>query len=126
MVEETLNDEVGRPDVDGVDAGPCRESFPAEDSQLKGVWYDDFFVVYCILLYIADIITDILVSVKYFRNGDYVWFSLTLLCVVGASLVMMFFSLKWFYDDTAEEVSKTKIIVIHLLQLGPLKRYSTP
>ena len=110
---------------DNIDAGPRRERFFSQNSSLKAAWYDDLFAVVCTLLYLADVITDMLVSVKYFRSEDYIWFALTLSCVIGASIVMMVFSLKWFYDDTAEEVSKRRTIVIHLLQLGPLLRYRT-
>lgn len=111
------------PGVDKVDGEPRRDRLTNEDHSLKAAWYDYLYIGCSSVLYIADIVTDMLVSVKYFRNGDYIWFSLTLLCVVAASLVMMMFSLKWLYDDTDEQVNKTKAVVLHVLQIGPLKRY---
>ena len=111
--------------IDTIDAGPQRQHLPGQEHSLKAAWYDDLFVFYCIVVYLGDVTTDILVSIKYFRNGDYIWFSLTLGCILGASLVMNAFSLKWFYDDTDEAVSKTRIIILHIFQLGPLQRYST-
>ena len=109
-------------DLDRPDGEPRREKLTNEAHSFKAAWYDYLYIGYSSVLYISDVVTDVLVSAKYFRNGDYIWFSLTLLCVVAASLVMMMFSLKWFYDDTDEEVSKTKTVVLHVLQIGPLKR----
>ncbi len=108
--------------IDSPDAEPRRDKVSTKDPSLKAAWWEYLYIGGIVVFYIADVVTDLLVSVKYFRNGDYIWFSLTLLCVVGASLVMMMFSLKWFYDDTAEEESKTKTVVLHVLQLGPLQR----
>ena len=110
-------------DCDVKDAGPRRDKVSTTDPSLKAAWYDYLYIASSASFYIADVVTDLLVSVKYFRNGDYIWFGLTLSCVLGASLVMMVFSLKWFNDDTAKGVSKTKTVVLHVLQLGPLQRY---
>ena len=109
-------------DLDGdvEDAEPRRDRVSTQDPSLKAAWYDYLYIASSAIFYIADVVTDLLVSVKYFRNGDYIWFGLTLSCVLGASLVMMMFSLKWFHEY---EVSKTKTVVLHVLQLGPLLRY---
>lgn len=104
------------------DGGPTRNRFQTNDVSLKAAWYDYPYLFGSAVFYTGDVVTDILVSAKYFNNGDYIWFSLTLLCVVGASFVTMIFSLMWFYDDMETEASKTKIIILHAFQLGPLKR----
>ena len=122
MSKTSLVEEKQDLDVDLVDAKPTREHPSGNSEFLKAAWYDYPYIGGCVILYLADVVTDMLVSVKYFRNGDYIWFSLTLASVFGASFVMMIFSLKWFYDDTADEVSKTKTVLLHVLQLGPLKR----
>lgn len=116
---------------DRTDAGASRETFSSStvnvsttDNQTSKVhWYDDVYLLLCVIFYVGDVGTDMLVSVVYFKNENYVWFALTLTCVIGASLVMMGFSLSWYYDDTSPEVGKMKTVILHVLQLGPLQRY---
>lgn len=116
---------------DRTDAGASRETFSSStvnvsttDNQTSKVhWYDNVYLLLCVIFYVGDVGTDMLVSVVYFKNENYVWFALTLTCVIGASLVMMGFSLSWYYDDTSPEVGKMKTVILHVLQLGPLQRY---
>ena len=122
-MSDRLVDNCNDIDCDAEDAEPRRDRVSTRDPSLKAAWYDYLYIASSASFYIADVVTDLLVSAKYFRNGDYIWFGLTLSCVLGASLVMMMFSLKWFHEDTAKEVSKTKTVVLHVLQLGPLLRY---
>ncbi|XP_028411968.1 uncharacterized protein LOC114534698 [Dendronephthya gigantea] len=123
MSNKSLVDDSNNHRVDCKDGGPTRDRLSTSDQSLKAAWYDYLWIFGSVGFYIADVVTDILVSLKYFRNGDHIWFSLTLACVMSASLVMMMFSLKWYYEDTAEEASKATIVVLHVLQLGPLQRY---
>jgi hypothetical protein len=122
MSEKLVADNSKDVNFDVEDAEPRRGRVTTQDPSLKAAWYDYLYIGTSAGFYIADVVTDLLVSVKYFNNRDYIWFFLTLLCVFGASLVMMMFSLKWFYEDTAKEASKTKTVVLHVLQLGPLQR----
>ncbi|KAJ8034087.1 XK-related protein 6 [Holothuria leucospilota] len=70
--------------------------------------------VYCLFF------TDTLVTCQYFASGENAWGSLTLLFTIMPSVVIQFFSIRWYQMD--EDLSPAKWI-IHVLQLGPLYRY---
>ncbi|KAL6462948.1 hypothetical protein MHYP_G00293700 [Metynnis hypsauchen] len=73
---------------------------------------------------VADIGSDLLVSVQYFKEGKYTWFALTLSFIIIASLCTHVFSYVWFKDDKEnEELPKGCLVVVHLLQLGFFTRY---
>ncbi|KAL1006296.1 hypothetical protein UPYG_G00070400 [Umbra pygmaea] len=85
-----------------------------------------------LVLYQVDILTDVVLSVKYFLAGDCLWSVLTLLFVVIASLATNTFSYAWYRDDTLadEEDSRTSEVVrcgltgFHVCQMGVFMRYS--
>ncbi|XP_036414259.1 XK-related protein 9 [Colossoma macropomum] len=73
---------------------------------------------------VADIGSDLLVSLQYFKEGKCIWFALTLSFIIIASLCTHVFSYVWFKDDREnEELPKACLVAVHLLQLGFFTRY---
>ncbi|XP_041484932.1 XK-related protein 6-like [Lytechinus variegatus] len=96
---------------------------------------DALFFIVGMALYIADLVTDIVVGVQYFRRGDILWGSMTFVFVFVPSLVLQYFSLRWFVLDTRENEkdepkalkrqlrARCQWLITHALQLGAIKRY---
>ncbi|XP_054772465.2 XK-related protein 6-like [Lytechinus pictus] len=96
---------------------------------------DATFVLIGISLYIADLVTDILVGVQYLRQGDVLWSVMTFVFVFVPSLVLQCLSFRWFIldldDDTKYKSNSSlrklwawfKWLLTHVLQLGAIKRY---
>eukprot|EP00057_Strongylocentrotus_purpuratus_P011770 XP_011666244.1 PREDICTED: XK-related protein 4-like [Strongylocentrotus purpuratus] len=96
---------------------------------------DAIFVLAGIALYIADIVTDLLVGVQYLRQGDILWSIMTFVFVFVPSLVLQFFSFRWFILDLDQNTKynlrplRKKLwawcqwLASHILQLGAIKRY---
>lgn len=80
----------------------------------------DLWLLVSVLTFIADVVSDLLVSIQYYNQRNYWYFGLTLGLVSTASLILQIFSTKWFYDDGKKPTFK--IFVIHLFQIGPLYR----
>ncbi|KAG9283231.1 XK-related protein 9 [Astyanax mexicanus] len=82
-----------------------------------------------LLCSVADIGSDILVSVQYFTQGQEVWFALTVTFIIVGSLCTHVFSYAWFEDDAESEqmdtpaLSKAHLVVVHLLQMGCFTRH---
>ncbi|CAD5117922.1 DgyrCDS6667 [Dimorphilus gyrociliatus] len=92
-----------------------------------------------ILFYFFDVASDVFVAVLYFMNGKIWWFVLTVIFIVGPSLVSSAFSLYWYYVDYKklmicgdEEIIKLEKpskkrwfcrIFCVILQFGPVLRY---
>ncbi|KAI4880459.1 hypothetical protein NFI96_011291 [Prochilodus magdalenae] len=88
-------------------------------------WICTVIGLFCSL---ADIGSDLLVSVQYFKEGLYIWFGLTLSFMLIASLCAHIFSYVWFEDDRNQgpenvKLSKPCMVVVHLLQMGFITRY---
>jgi len=98
---------------------PPRQYHQIESQRVHIVW--DLFAIASILTFVADITSDIVVSVLYFVDGFYVWFALTFGFFILSSIVMQVFSAKWFYEDSEKHDWRTYLL--HLFQLGPLWRY---
>lgn len=81
---------------------------------------DDLWTFVSIITYLADVLTDVLVCVKYYRDNNIQWFGLTLSFVAVASFAMQLFSTKWLLEDGKRQSCFT--YVLHLLQLGPVWR----
>lgn len=97
---------------------PPREYVQIESHRVHIIW--DLFALASILTFIADIASDLVVSVLYFMDGSYLWFSLTLGFVLLSSIVMQVFSAKWFHEDG--ESKNWCTYLLHFFQLGPLVR----
>lgn len=89
-----------------------------EPQRVHIIW--DLFAAASVLTFLADISSDIAVSVLYCIDGSYLWFSLTIGFVVLSSIVMQVFSAKWFYEDDEELTCGTYLL--HIFQLAPLMR----
>uniref|UniRef100_A0A673A515 XK-related protein n=1 Tax=Sphaeramia orbicularis TaxID=375764 RepID=A0A673A515_9TELE len=88
-----------------------------------------------LVLYVADICTDIVLALKYFQEEHYVWSGLTLAFVLMGLLVTQIFSYSWYWDDlndtftnpegksTISGMSKDRLTVLHLFGMGIFTRY---
>ncbi|XP_016301542.1 XK-related protein 9 [Sinocyclocheilus anshuiensis] len=92
-------------------------------------WFRWLCTVFGLLFYLADIGSDFLLSVQYFKSGHVTWAALTLVFVLVGSLCIQIFSYAWFKDDKEnyEEddkgLSTCHLISIHVLQIGIFTRY---
>ncbi|XP_071481019.1 XK-related protein 6-like [Diadema antillarum] len=123
----------------------CSETTKAEESDGSGclvcIKEDHFtilnviFMLSGMILYVADIVTDLLVGVQYFRSDHYLWSIMTFLFVLIPSLILQYFSFRWFVSDLEKDsdhkdkglagglVCWCDWLATHVLQLGALKRY---
>lgn len=97
---------------------PPRSYRQIESQRVHVIW--DLFAIASILTFVADISSDIVVSVLYYVDGSYLWFSLTLGFVIVSSIVTQVFSAKWFHEDSEDQSWSTYLL--HLFQLGPIVR----
>lgn len=81
---------------------------------------DDLWTFVSVITFLADVLTDLLVSVRYYRESNFWWFGLTLSFLTLASFAMQLFSVKWLLEDGKRQSCFT--YVLHLLQLGPVWR----
>lgn len=81
---------------------------------------DDLWTFVSIITFVADIGSDLLVCVKYYRDKDLWWFGLTLGFLLAASFAMQLFSAKWLLEDGKRQHCFTYIL--HVLHLGPVQR----
>ena len=89
-----------------------------ESQRVHFIW--DAFAIVSILTYLADITSDVVVSVLYYIDGAYLWFALTIGFVLLSSIVMQVFSAKWFHEDSEHQTWSNYLL--HLFQMGPLVR----
>ncbi|XP_034038298.1 XK-related protein 4 [Thalassophryne amazonica] len=66
--------------------------------QRYSLW-DCLWVVAAVAVYVADVGTDVWLSVDYYLRRDYWWFGLTLFFVVLGSFSVQLFSFRWFVHD---------------------------
>lgn len=88
-----------------------------------------------LLMYVADMCTDIALVLTYFKEKHYLPAALTLLFIVVGLLVTQIFSLAWYWDDmncaltrgelktTLPGGSKRELVTLHLLGVGIFIRY---
>uniref|UniRef100_A0A9J8BBR1 XK-related protein n=1 Tax=Cyprinus carpio carpio TaxID=630221 RepID=A0A9J8BBR1_CYPCA len=92
-------------------------------------WFRWLCSVFGLLFYLADIGSDFLLSVQYFKKGHVTWAALTLVFVLVGSLCIQIFSYAWFKDDKEnygednKALSPCHLICIHVLQIGIFTRY---
>nr|XP_061795266.1 XK-related protein 4 isoform X2 [Nerophis lumbriciformis] len=73
-----------------------------QEQQKYTVW-DCLWIVAAVAVYVADVGTDVWLSVDYFLHQDYWWFGLTLFFVVLGSFSVQLFSFRWFVHDFATD-----------------------
>ncbi|KAI3375416.1 hypothetical protein L3Q82_021904 [Scortum barcoo] len=74
------------------------------EQQKYTVW-DCLWIVAAVAVYLADVGTDVWLSVDYYLRRDYWWFGLTLFFVVLGSFSVQLFSFRWFVHDFSTEDS---------------------
>ncbi|XP_010753780.1 XK-related protein 4 [Larimichthys crocea] len=72
------------------------------EQQKYTVW-DCLWIVAAVAVYLADVGTDVWLSVDYYLRRDYWWFGLTLFFVVLGSFSVQLFSFRWFVHDFSTE-----------------------
>ena len=87
-----------------------------------------------LLFYVVDVLTDVLLALRYFQQKDYLWCALTLTCVLTGLLVTQIFSYSWYWDDINDPLqnpdgepeisgmSRGAIAALHLLGVGIFTR----
>lgn len=71
--------------------------------QHKYTVWDCLWIVAAVAVYLADVGTDVWLSVDYYLRRDYWWFGLTLFFVVLGSFSVQLFSFRWFVHDFGTE-----------------------
>ena len=97
---------------------PPRRYQQLESQRVHFIW--DAFAILSILTFVADITSDVVVSVLYYIDGSYLWFALTIGFVLLSSIIMQVFSAKWFHEDSEHQTWSNYLL--HLFQMGPLVR----
>ena len=87
-----------------------------------------------LLLYIADIVTDVGLVLKYVRERHFLWAALTLAFVLVGLVVTQVFSYAWYRDDmnnvylnpggkpTATRLTGARLVSLHVLGMGIFAR----
>lgn len=71
--------------------------------QQKYTALDCLWIVAAVAVYLADVGTDVWLSVDYYLHHEYWWFGLTLFFVVLGSFSVQLFSFRWFVHDISTE-----------------------
>ncbi|KAK4008366.1 hypothetical protein OUZ56_013509 [Daphnia magna] len=83
---------------------------------------DGVVTVLSLVLYVADIVTDIILGVKYINAGYFEWGTLTLMLCILPSILTQCISLRWHQlDQTAISLP---MAFSHVLLLGIVHRYA--
>ncbi|XP_072219862.1 XK-related protein 4 isoform X1 [Leuresthes tenuis] len=84
------------------------------EQQRYTVW-DCLWIVAAVAVYLADVGTDVWLSVDYYLRRDYWWFGLTLFFVVLGSFSVQLFSFRWFvHDFTVEDGAESSVDCSHM------------
>ncbi|XP_039270675.2 uncharacterized protein LOC120345331 isoform X1 [Styela clava] len=86
-------------------------------------WLDIGVVLVSMGTYLADIVTDILVTLVYWKLDEKIWAGLTLTFLIVPSIIMQVFSTRWYVADGHR--ATFSMFLIHILLMGPIKRYIT-
>ena len=86
----------------------------------KGI-LDVIMLVFGIIIYLADVGTDIVAAVLYFQEGHLVWGSLTIAVVLLSAVCWAAVSCTWWYYDEHSSYRRTRMLLSVLL-LDPLVR----
>lgn len=102
------------------------DSVPEE---MSFTYIEALALIFSILSYLVDTITDVTVATFHYLNENYWYFALTVAFVVFPTLIMTSISLRWYILDSREDwpkISKlqwlTRVLFL-LFQLGPIMRY---
>lgn len=78
-----------------------------------------------IIIYVTDLVADIVLTVRYFYDGQYVFGVLTLSFVLCGTLIVHCFSYSWLKDDLKKAGGENEhyFLLLHCLQGGVFTRY---
>ncbi|XP_036375062.1 XK-related protein 4-like [Megalops cyprinoides] len=82
--------------------------------QQKWTVWDALWILAAVAVYLADVGTDIWLSVDYYLRRDYWWFGPTLFFVVLGSFTVQVFSFRWFVQDFSTEESSSAANCSHM------------
>lgn len=82
--------------------------------QQKWTVWDALWIVAAVAVYLADVGTDLWLSVYYYLGGEYWWFGLTLFFVALGSFSVQVFSFRWFVQDFSTEESSSAAGCSHM------------
>jgi len=81
------------------------------------------FDVFSLVLYLADIASDIMLLVGYSNSGDWFWFILSFLFVLLPSLVVNCFSFSAYLGTGLSNMEMIVRFIFAILQISPVIRY---
>ncbi|XP_061925689.1 XK-related protein 4 isoform X2 [Entelurus aequoreus] len=87
-------------DPDLANGGSGASAHP--DRKHQPMW-ECLWILAAMLVYVADVGTDVWLAADYYVQRDYWWFGLTLVFVVLGSFCVQLFSFRWFLHDLAPE-----------------------
>ncbi|XP_068197625.1 XK-related protein 4 isoform X2 [Antennarius striatus] len=83
--------------------------------QQKYTVWDCLWIVSAVAVYLADVGTDVWLSVDYYLQHEYWWFGLTLFFVILGSFSVQLFSFRWFvHDFSSEDAAESAADCAHL------------
>ncbi|XP_064201818.1 XK-related protein 4-like [Anguilla rostrata] len=82
--------------------------------QQKWTVWDALWILAAVAVYLADMGTDVWLSVDYYLRREYWWFGLTLFFVVLGSISVQVFSFRWFVQDFSTEESSSAASCSHV------------
>ncbi|XP_038157530.1 XK-related protein 4 isoform X1 [Cyprinodon tularosa] len=88
-----------------LDRGGSTSSCLLDRTQQNSLIWDCLWVIAAVTVYVADVGTDVWLSVDYYLRQQYWWFGLTLFFVVLGSFSVQLFSFRWFVTDFSTEDS---------------------
>nr|XP_047144398.1 XK-related protein 6-like [Hydra vulgaris] len=107
--------------LDTIDGQTNRnEPIVSNASTKKANTVDNVFAVVSIIIFLIDIITDVLAANQYFETKKWIWFGLSLTFIIVPSVLMQLFSTQWHQEDNDNQ--GCILIMVHLLQLAPIER----
>ena len=86
---------------------------------------DVLFNIISLAAYFCNVVFDFVLVYTLYEGGLYVWFSVTLTCIITSLLLCQTCSLWWYLSrkDTRNRLDVGIVVVLHVLQLGVLWRY---
>ncbi|KAI9554096.1 hypothetical protein GHT06_019368 [Daphnia sinensis] len=95
---------------------------PQPNHNVKYTFSDGVVTVLSLVLYVADIVTDIILGVKYINAGYFEWGTLTLVLCILPSILTQCISLRWHQID--QTAISLPMAVSHVSLLGIVHRYA--
>ena len=111
----------------------CRDGVDDTDSlpeHMSFTYLDEMALIFSIMTFVVDIVTDAAVATNHYLNRDYWYFGFTIFFIAFPALVMTCINMRWYIVDSREPNSPKATkrqwfvrVLILSLQLGPVMRY---